>query len=224
MNGIDLDLFPLYLSLKVATVTTITCLILGLSVAWLLSRRTFRGRSLLDALFALPLVLPPSVLGYYLLLALGRKSPLGQMLESTLGLRLVFSWQGAVVASTVVAFPLMVMSVLASLEAVDSELEEVARTLGRSEWEVFLTVSIPLAWRGILVGTILAFTRALGEFGATLMVAGNIPGRTQTLSVAIYDAVQAGDGGKAALLVAIITALTVTLLLASRRVAQRVRG
>lgn len=224
MNGIELDLFPLYLSLKVATVTTITCLILGLSVAWLLSRRTFRGRSLLDALFALPLVLPPSVLGYYLLLALGRKSPLGQMLESTLGLRLVFSWQGAVVASTVVAFPLMVMSVLASLEAVDSGLEDVARTLGRSEWEVFLTVSIPLAWRGILVGTILAFTRALGEFGATLMVAGNIPGRTQTLSVATYDAVQAGDGGKAALLVAIITALTVTLLLASRRVAQRVRG
>jgi molybdate transport system permease protein len=223
MNGIELDLFPLYLSLKVATVTTITCLILGLSVAWLLSRRTFRGRSLLDALFALPLVLPPSVLGYYLLLALGRKSPLGQMLESTLGLRLVFSWQGAVVASTVVAFPLMVMSVLASLEAVDSGLEDVARTLGRSEWEVFLTVSIPLAWRGILVGTILAFTRALGEFGATLMVAGNIPGRTQTLSVAIYDAVQAGDGGKAALLVAIITALTVTLLLASRQVAQRVR-
>ena len=223
MNGIDLDLFPLYLSLKVATVTTITCLILGLSLAWLLSRRTFRGRSLLDALFALPLVLPPSVLGYYLLLALGRKSPLGQMLESTLGLRLVFSWQGAVVASTIVAFPLMVMSVLASLEAVDSGLEEVARTLGRSEWEVFLTVSIPLAWRGILVGTILAFTRALGEFGATLMVAGNIPGRTQTLSVAIYDAVQAGDGGKAALLVAIITALTVTLLLASRQVAQRVR-
>ena len=223
MNGINLDLFPLYLSLKVATVTTITCLILGLSLAWLLSRRTFRGRSLLDALFALPLVLPPSVLGYYLLLALGRKSPLGQMLESTLGLRLVFSWQGAVVASTIVAFPLMVMSVLASLEAVDSGLEEVARTLGRSEWEVFLTVSIPLAWRGILVGTILAFTRALGEFGATLMVAGNIPGRTQTLSVAIYDAVQAGDGGKAALLVAIITALTVTLLLASRQVAQRVR-
>ena len=168
-------------------------------------------------------MLPPSVLGYYLLLALGRKSPLGQMLESTLGLRLVFSWQGAVVASTIVAFPLMVMSVLASLEAVDSGLEEVARTLGRSEWEVFLTVSIPLAWRGILVGTILAFTRALGEFGATLMVAGNIPGRTQTLSVAIYDAVQAGDGGKAALLVAIITALTVTLLLASRQVAQRVR-
>lgn len=224
MNAFNLDLFPLYLSVKVATLTTVICLILGLGLAWLLARRTCPGRGVLDTLLVLPLVLPPSVLGYCLLLALGRASPLGQLLESTLGLRLVFTWQAAVVASTIVAFPLMVRSVLASLEAVDRQLEEVARTLGRSEWEVFLTVSMPLAWRGILAGTILAFTRALGEFGATLMIAGNIPGRTQTLSIAIYDAVQAGDRWNALLLVAVITVLTITLLLASRQVGQRVRG
>lgn len=216
------DLFPLYLSLKVATLATAICFVLGLGLAWLLARRAFPGRDVVDGLSTLPLVLPPSVLGYYLLVALGRASPLGRTLESALGLRLVFTWQGAVVAAGVVAFPLMVQSARAAFEGVDVGLEEVARTLGRSEWEVFCTVTLPLAWRPIFAGTVLAFARALGDFGTTLMVAGNIPGRTQTLSIAIYDAVQAGDGGQAALLVAVVTAIAVTLLLTARRMGQRV--
>ena len=218
------DLFPLYLSLKVATLATVICFVLGVSLAWLLARRAFPGRDVVDALSMLPLVLPPSVLGYYLLVALGRNSPLGQALESALGLQLVFTWQGAVAAATVVAFPLMTQSVRAAFEGVDAGLEEVARTLSRSEWDVFRTVTLPLAWRGIFAGTVLAFTRALGDFGTTLMVAGNIPGRTQTLSIAIYDAVQAGDGGRAALLVAVITAVAVTLLLTARQLGRRVTG
>lgn len=218
------DLFPLYLSLKVATLATVICFVLGVGLAWLLARRAFPGRDVVDALSMLPLVLPPSVLGYYLLVALGRNSLLGQTLESALGLRLVFTWQGAVVAAGVVAFPLMVQSARAAFEGVDAGLEEVARTLGRSEWEVFRTVTLPLAWRGMFAGTVLAFARALGDFGTTLMVAGNIPGRTQTLSIAIYDAVQAGDGGRAALLVAVITAVAVTLLLTARQLGRRVTG
>lgn len=218
------DLFPLYLSLKVATLATAICFALGVSLAWLLARRRFLGRDLVDALSTLPLVLPPSVLGYYLLVALGRNSPLGRMLESVLGLKLVFTWQGAVVAASVVAFPLMVQSARAAFEGVDAGLEEVARTLGRSEWAVFRTITLPLAWRGVSAGTVLAFARALGDFGATLMVAGNIPGRTQTLSIAIYDAVQAGERGRAALLVMLITATTVALLLTARQLGRRARG
>ena len=216
-----LDLFPLYLSFKVATLATAVCFVLGVSLAWLLARRAFPGRDVVDALSTLPLVLPPSVLGYYMLVALGRNSPLGQALESALGLRLVFTWQGAVAAATVVAFPLMIQSARAAFEGVDAGLEEVARTLGRSEWEVFRTVTLPLAWRGIFAGIVLAFARALGDFGTTLMLAGNIPGRTQTLSVAIYDAVQAGESGRATLLVAVVTAITVTLLLTARQLARR---
>ena len=216
------DLFPLYLSLKVATLATVICFVLGVSLAWLLARRAFPGRDVVDALSTVPLVLPPSVLGYYLLVALGRNSPLGQALKSALGLQLVFTWQGAVVAAGVVAFPLMVQSARAAFEGVDAGLEEVARTLGRSEWDVFRTVTLPLAWRGVFAGTVLAFARALGDFGTTLMVAGNIPGRTQTLSVAIYDAVQAGDDGRAVLLVAVVTAVAVALLLTARRMGQRV--
>lgn len=216
-----IDLFPLYLSLKVATFATAICFVLGLSLAWLLARRAFPGRDLLDALFILPLVLPPSVLGYYLLTALSHNSWLGRTLESVFGLQLVFSWQGAVVAAALVAFPLMVQSARAAFEGVDEGLEDVARTLGRSEWQIFRTVTLPLAWRGLFAGTVLTFARALGDFGATLMVAGNIPGRTQTLSVAIYDAVQAGDEGRAALLVTVVTAVAVMLLLVARQLERR---
>ncbi len=216
-----IDLFPLYLSLKVATFATAICFVLGLSLAWLLARRAFPGRDLLDALFILPLVLPPSVLGYYLLTALSHNSWLGRTLETVFGLQLVFSWQGAVVAAALVAFPLMVQSARAAFEGVDEGLEDVARTLGRSEWQIFRTVTLPLAWRGLFAGTVLTFARALGDFGATLMVAGNIPGRTQTLSVAIYDAVQAGDEGRAALLVAVVTAVAVMLLLMARQLERR---
>lgn len=215
------DFFPLLLSLRVAVLATAICFVLGTGLGWVLARRPFPGRDLVDALAMLPLVLPPSVLGYYLLIILGQKSPLGRLLDEILHLRLIFTWQGAVVAATIVAFPLMTQSARAAFGGVDSGLEDVARTLGRSEWDVFRTVTLPLAWRGVFAGTVLAFARALGDFGTTLMVAGNIPGRTQTLSIAIYDAVQAGEDGQALLLVTIVTAVAVTLLLTARQLQRR---
>jgi molybdate transport system permease protein len=215
----NLDLFPLWLSLRVAGVATLLTIAMGLPLAWLLARVRFRGRELLSAVITLPLVLPPTVLGYYLLLALGKQGPIGRFLEGNLGLTLVFTWYAAVVASTVVSLPLLVRAAQAAFEAIDPSLENAARTLGRSEIAVFATVTIPLAWRGLLAGTVLAFARALGEFGATLMVAGNIPGRTQTMPVAIYDAVQAGNQDLANLLVLVITVVSVLALLALGKVA-----
>jgi len=189
-----LDWSPLVLSAQIATLATLVDLVLGILVGWCLARRQFPGRDLLSAAVAAPLVLPPTVLGYYLLVALGRSSFIGQ-------------WLGG-----------MGQSCQAALDGVDEELEQVARTLGRSELEVFWTITLPLAWRGILAGTMLAFARALGDFGATLMVAGNIPGRTQTLSIAIYDAVQANDLGLAGLMAVILTAVAIGLLLLMQRV------
>ncbi len=212
-----LDWSPFVLSAQVATLATLVNLVLGVLVGWCLARRQFPGRDLLSAAVAAPLVLPPTVLGYYLLVALGRSSFIGQWLEG-MGLPLVFTWRGAVIAAAVTSFPLMVQSCQAALDGVDEELEQVARTLGRSELEVFWTITLPLAWRGILAGTMLAFARALGDFGATLMVAGNIPGRTQTLAIAIYDAVQANDLGLAGLMAFMLTALAIGLLLLMQRI------
>lgn len=217
-----LDLFPLYLSLKVAAVATAGVLALGLPMAWVLARRRFWGRELLAVVVTLPLVLPPTVLGYYLLLALGRRGPIGHLLEEFLGVTLVFTWQAAVVASFIVSLPLLVRSAQAAFEAVDPDLEDAARTLSRSEVAIFFTVTVPLAWRGILAGVILAFARAMGEFGATLMVAGNIPGRTQTMPIAIYDAVQAGNMPLANVLVLLITMATVAALWLLGRVGAKV--
>jgi len=217
----EFDLFPLWLSLRVAVLATMLALILGVALAWVLARRRFPGRDLLSAAVTLPLVLPPTVLGYYLLVALGRGSPIGRLLESTLGISLVFTWQGAVVASSVVALPLVVRSVQAAFEAINPDLENAARTLGRSEVAIAFTVTMPLAWRGILAGAVLAFARAIGEFGATLMVAGNIPGKTQTMPIAIYDAVQSGNMALANGLVLIITAATLVVLVL---LAKLVRG
>ena len=189
----DFDLSPLRLSLQVAALATAICLVLGVALAWLLARRQFWGRGVLSALVTLPLVLPPTVLGYYLLQVLGRRSLAGEFLEDTFGLRLAFAWEGAVIASTIVALPLMVRSAQAAFEAVDPSLENTARTLGRTNLAVFFTVTLPLAWPGVVAGTALAFARAVGEFGATIMFAGNIPGQTRTMPVAIYDAWQSGD-------------------------------
>lgn len=208
----EFDLFPLWLSLRVAVLATMLALILGVALAWVLARRRFPGRDLLAAAVTLPLVLPPTVLGYYLLVALGRGSPIGRLLEGTLGISLVFTWQGAVVASSVVALPLVVRSTQAAFEAINPDLENAARTLGRSEVAIAFTVTMPLAWRGIVAGAVLAFARAIGEFGATLMVAGNIPGKTQTMPIAIYDAVQSGNMALANGLVLIITAATLVVL------------
>ncbi|MCS7251809.1 MAG: molybdate ABC transporter permease subunit [Anaerolineae bacterium] len=215
-----MDWFPLLLSAQVATLATAINLLLGIAVGWLLARRSFPIRDLVGALVTIPLVLPPTVLGYYLLVALGRTSPIGQALEA-LGVPLVFTWRGAVVAAAVSSLPLMIQSCRAAFEGVDPELEQVARTLGRSEWEVFWTITLPLAWRGILAGMILSFARALGDFGATLMVAGNIPGRTQTLAIAVYDAVQANDPTRAGILVALLSIFGILTLVAAQQLGRR---
>ena len=207
------------LSLKVAGWATLINLVLGVGVGYLLARARFPGRDVLDTFLTLPMVLPPTVLGYYLLVAIGRKSWLGTWLRESLGVNLIFTWQGAVIAASIVAFPLVFKPARAAFEAVDGQLEQAARVLGVSEVGVFFRVTLPLAWRGILAGLLLAFARAMGEFGATLMVAGSIPGKTQTLSVAVYEAVQAGQDDLAATLVLITSLACVVVVLSAGRLA-----
>ncbi len=213
------------LSLKVALWATSIDLVLGVAVGYALARLRFRGRELVDSMLLLPMVLPPTVLGYYLLVVVGRNGWLGGWLDATFGIRLVFTWQGAVIAAALVAFPFVCKSARAAFESVELQLEQAARVLGLGEAAVFCRVTLPLAWRGILAGTLLAFARALGEFGATLMVAGSIAGKTQTLSIAVYEAVQAGRDGLANGLVA-LTSVTciVVLLLAGRLAPARIPG
>ena len=209
----------LALTLKVAAWATGINLVLGVTVGWLLARRQFFGRELLDAVLTLPLVLPPTVMGYYLLVVIGRRGWLGEWLQERFGINLIFTWQGAVIAATLVAFPLILRSARTAFEAVDPQLEQAARVLGLNEWAVFFRVTVPMAWPGILAGTLLVFARSLGEFGATLMVAGSIPGRTQTLSIAVYEAVQAGQDDTANLLVVITSITCIAVLLAAGRLA-----
>lgn len=213
----EIDLFPLWLSLRVAALSTAVAVVAGVGLGWLLARRRFFGREALDALVTLPLVMPPTVLGYYLLVLLGRTGPAGRLFESLTGQQLVFTWRGAVVAAAAGALPLVVKTARAAIAAVDTQYEEAARTLGKSEWEVFRRVTLPLASRGVLAAAMLAFARALGDFGATLMVAGNIPGRTQTAAVAIYDAAQAGRDSEALALVVVLSLAAFTLLYATNR-------
>jgi len=214
------NLSPLWLTLKVAALATLTAVLAGVALAFLMARRRFWGREWLDAVCTLPLVLPPTVLGYYLIVVWGRNGWLGHWLQETWGISLMFTWQGAVLASTLVSFPLVFKSARAAFEEVDRSLEDVARTLGLSEGAVFRRVSLPLALRGILAGTMLAFARAMGEFGATLMVAGNLPGKTQTLSLAIYSAVQAGNDALALTLVLLTSGACILILAASGKILQ----
>jgi molybdate transport system permease protein len=207
---------PLLLSLKVAGWATAIDVVTGVAVAFGLSRWRSSARELVDSLLTLPLVMPPTVLGYYLLVLLGRRGVIGAWLDK-FDIQLVFTWQGAVIASAVVAFPLVLKSARTAFEAVDPQFERAARTLGINETAVFFRVTLPLAARGILAGALLAFARALGEFGATLMIAGNLPGRTQTLSVAVYAAVQAGDDSTANILVIVTSVTCVVILLAAGR-------
>ena len=209
----------LALSLKVAGWATAINLVLGTAAGFALARSRFPGRELLDALLTLPMVLPPTVLGYYLLVLVGKRGWLGAWLDDTWGINLIFTWQGAVIAATLVAFPLVMKSARAAFEGVEPQLEQAARVLGLGEWAVFFRVTLPMAWRGVLAGVLLAFARALGEFGATLMIAGSIPGRTQTLSVAIYEAVQAGQDSTANTLVLITSITCVAVLLSAGRLA-----
>ena len=212
-----IDWFPLWLSLRVAVISTALALIIGLWLAWVLANRVFRGRELIDAAVTLPLVLPPTVLGYYLLVVLGRHSPVGQLYEWMFGGPLVFTWQAAVVAALFHALPLLVKSARAAFESVDRSYERAARNLGASELRLFWGVTLPLARRSILAATALAFARSLGDFGVTLMIAGNIPGRTQTVALAIYDAVEGGKGNVALILVLIISAASLLVIAAANR-------
>jgi molybdate transport system permease protein len=219
-----IDWFPLWLSLEVASAATVISLLAGVWLAWVLANKSFRGKELLDALTALPLALPPTVLGYYLLVVLGRSSWLGRAWEAVTGAPLVFTWRAAVIASTLHAIPLLVKSSRAALENIDRAFERAGRSLGASEWRLFWRVSLPLARRPIAAATALAFARSLGDFGATLMIAGNIPGRTQTAAIAIYDAVESGDTRTALILVLVISALTALIVFLANRLEQRRRG
>jgi molybdate transport system permease protein len=207
----------LALSLKVSLWASGITLVLGTALGYLLARGRFPGRELLDTLLTLPMVLPPTVLGYYLLVLISRRSTLGGWLDRSFDLQLVFTWQAAVIAATVVTLPLVFKPARTAFEGVDRRVEAAARTLGLPDWAVFLRVTLPLAWPAILAGLLLAFARAMGEFGATLMVAGSIPGQTQTLSAAIYEAVQAGQDERALFLVLVMTLVCLAVLLAAGR-------
>jgi molybdate transport system permease protein len=207
-----IDWFPIRLSFAVAGAATLIALIAGSGLAWLLARKRFPGRNLLDALITLPLVLPPTVLGYYLLVLLGTRSPLGGFLNDYFGIRLTFTVTAAIIAATIHALPLVTKSLRAAFEAVDAELEAAARTLGLNNRRIFFRVTLPLASRGVLAATALAFARALGDFGVTIMIAGNIPGKTQTASVAIYDAVQAGRNNEAFTISVVVSVIAMAML------------
>jgi molybdate transport system permease protein len=213
----SMDWSPLVLSVKVATFATLLAMVAGVALGWVFARKPFPGSPVLESLFMLPLVLPPTVIGYAILVAAGRRSPLGGWLREHFDYTIIFSWHGAVVASALVALPLVLKSASAAFLHVDRSLEAAASTLRQSPLSVFLRVTLPLAWPGILAGTLLAFARAMGEFGASLMVAGSIPKQTQTLSMAIYDAAQAGNDDLALVLVVVTSLLSMTVLVLSNR-------
>jgi molybdate transport system permease protein len=216
-----IDWFPIRLSFAVATAATLIALIAGSVLAWLLARKRFPGRNVIDALVTLPLVLPPTVMGYYLLVLLGSNSAFGRFLYNRLGVRLTFTVTAAIIAATIHALPLVTKSLRAAFEAVDRELEAAAQTLGLNSRRVFFRVTLPLASHGVLAATALAFARALGDFGVTIMIAGNIPGKTQTASVAIYDAVEAGRNNDAFTLSVIVSVIAAVMLYVMNRFGAR---
>ena len=222
-----LDLSPaewtaIALSLRVASVATLVATPLGVAVAWLLARGRFWGKPLVDALVHLPLVLPPVVTGYVLLLAFGRRGWFGGWIADHLGIILAFRWTGAALACGVMSFPLLVRPIRLSIEAVDQKLEQAAATLGAAPWRVFLTITLPLAAPGIIAGMVLGFAKAIGEFGATITFVSNIPGETQTISSAIYSLIQTPDGDRAALrLLMISMVIAFAALVASEWFARR---
>jgi molybdate transport system permease protein len=205
----------LRLTLKVAGMATLLNIFLGVGIAYFFTRKNFWGKDFLDAVLTLPMVMPPTVLGYYLLVLLGRNGSIGQFLTKYLGINLIFTWQGAVIAAAIVSFPLVFKAARAAFESLESQYEQAARVLGISEAAIFFRVTLPLAWRGILAGVLLSFARSSGEFGATLMVAGSIPGQTQTLSIAVYEAVQAGRDDVANFLVLLTSVVCISVLLVS---------
>jgi len=202
-KGASMDLFPIWLSLKVSIIAVVIVFVLGTFLATGLQRLEFKGRAIIESLIMLPLVLPPSVAGFILLILFGRSGPIGRVLDQ-FGMQVIFSWWAAVIASVVVSLPLMYQAVKTSLEAIDSNLEQAARTLGAGEFKVLRTITFPIAWPGFVSGGVMAFARSLGEFGATLMIAGNIPGKTQTIPLAIYSTSQSGDMVSASILVLVM--------------------
>ncbi|WP_206813061.1 molybdate ABC transporter permease subunit [Paradesulfitobacterium ferrireducens] len=217
-----MTLFPLYLSLKVAFFATLLGLIAAVPLAWAFTQYHHPLIKWFNSLTTLPLILPPTVLGYYLLVLVGRQSAIGQLYEQLTGKTLVFSWQGAVLASSIVSFPLLISAIRNAMSHVSPDLIAAARLLGHSNWHVFWTIVLPLSWRGIISGVALAFARAMGDFGATLMVAGNIPGVTQTMSIAVYDAMMSGDIVQANFLALIMTAVAIIVLFLLYRLEQKV--
>ncbi|ADU68477.1 molybdate ABC transporter permease subunit [Pantoea sp. At-9b] len=210
-----------FLSLKVSTVAVLCSLPLGILMAWILARCQFPGKTLLDSVIHLPLVLPPVVVGYLLLIALGRRGFIGAWLYDWFGFSFAFSWRGAVVAAAVIAFPLMVRAIRLALEAVDTKLEQAARTLGAGRWRVFFTITLPLTFPGIIVGTVLAFARSLGEFGATITFVSNIPGETRTIPSAMFTLIETpGAENAAARLCAVAILLALLSLVASELLAR----
>jgi molybdate transport system permease protein len=216
-----IDWFPLRLSLQVALLSTAVALVCGLWLAYVLANREFKGKELLDAAITLPLVLPPTVLGYYLLVLIGRSSWFGRAWEAVFGSPLVFTWKAAVLAALLHSLPLLVKSARAALESVDHSYERAARNLGASEWRLFWRVTLPLAQRSILAAAALAFARSLGDFGVTLMVAGSIPGSTQTISVAIFNAVESGNMALAGTLAVMISVVALAILTLAKRLEPR---
>ena len=208
----SVDWFPLFLSLRVAALATLLVLTFGTAIAYALSHKVFRGKAIIESIITLPLVLPPTVLGYYLLVLLGHQSLPGLIYQKLFGQPLIFTWQAAVVAALFHSGPLYIRAARAVLETVDYRFEWAAHSLGASELRTFFQVTLPLAWRGLSSLASLSFARSLGDFGITMMVAGNIPDQTQTLSVAIYDAVESGNGQLARILVIAISALAVALI------------
>ncbi|MEX2280581.1 MAG: molybdate ABC transporter permease subunit [Acidimicrobiia bacterium] len=213
---------PLRLSLQVTACATLIVAVTGIGLGYLLARREFPGRGLVDAIASAPIVMPPTVLGYYLLVMVGRNSPIGRAWEAVFGSPLVFSWQGAVLAAAVASFPFCLRSARAAIESVDRRYEAAGRVMGLSGWRVATQITLPLARRGLLAGVALAFARALGDFGTTVMVAGNIPGRTQTMPIAVYDAVQAFEYDRAGTLALVLLAVAVTVLVIVRRLERTV--
>ncbi len=214
-------LSAIWISARVAAAATVLNALVGIPLAYLIARRRFWGRGLVDLLVTLPLVLPPTVTGYYLIVLLGRRGMLGAPLYHLTGWTVAFTWYAAVIAATIMALPLLVRTARAAIDSVDRDLERAAFTLGRSEWQTALTVTLPLARNGILAGLVLAFARALGEFGATLMLAGNIPGKTATVPLAIYTAVETGETQEVLLLVGLLTGLSCAVLVAAGRLGAR---
>ena len=218
---LDQILFPLSITLWIAVISSLLVLCSGVIVAYIFARRDFRGKELAELFVTLPLVLPPTVIGYLLVILVGKNGFLGQLIFNVLGTGILFTWQAAVIAAYTVSLPLMVRTAKAAIEAVDKGLEYAAYILGRSELETALLITLPLAKRGILAGFVLSFARAVGEFGATLMLAGNIPGKTNTMSISIYSAFQAGNNELANILVLVLIVMSLLSIALTGRIASR---